>query len=259
MTEVHQAAQAGFSKASSTYVSGRPGYPKEIDSWLRDSLGLGPNKRVVDLGAGTGKFTAHLAPTGAEVIAVEPVRPMLDELRRCYPSVRAEEGSASRIPLADESVDAVCCAQSFHWFASNETMEEIKRVLKPGGILGLIWNLRDETVDWVAALSRIMMPYQEGTPRFHEGQWRAVFPAEGFAELREISFEHAHRGRFETVVVDRILSVSFIAALSRSERQEVARQIRRLVHFNPDLSDRSEVRFPYRTLVAWTEKSSTGA
>ena len=254
MIEVHHAARSGFSRASSAYVSGRPGYPKKIDSWLRDTLGMGPNKRVVDLGAGTGKFTARLVRTGADVIAVEPVQPMLDELRRSYPSVRAKEGSAARIPLDNESADAVFCAQAFHWFASSETLDEIKRVLKPGGVLGLIWNIRDETVDWVAALSRIMSPYEEGTPRFHEGQWRSVFAADGFAELQEAKFEHAHRGHFDTVVVDRIMSVSFIASLSLRKREEVDRQIRRLVNSYPDLSDQTEVIFPYRTLVAWTAK-----
>jgi ubiquinone/menaquinone biosynthesis C-methylase UbiE len=183
---------------------------------------------------------------------------MLDELRRSHPSVSAKQGSAARIPLDDESADAVFCAQALHWFASNETLDEIKRVLKPGGILGLIWNVRDETVDWVAALSRITVPYEEGTPRFHEGQWRSLFPAEGFAELRERSFEHVHRGNFKTVVVDRILSVSFIAALPPSEREAVERQIRRLVNSHAELSDESDVRFPYRTLAVWTEKSTPG-
>ncbi len=229
-----------------------------IDSWLRDTLGMGSNKLVVDLGAGTGKFTAHLVRTGADVIAVEPVQAMLDELRRSHPSVRAKQGSATRIPLDDVSADAIFCAQAFHWFASTETLNEIKRVLKPGGILGLIWNIRDETSDWVAALSRIMSPYEEGTPRFHEGQWRSVFPAEGFAALREVTFDHAHRGHFDAVVVDRIMSVSFIAALSRSERAEVDRQIRLLVNSHASLSDQTDVSFPYRTLAAWTEKTPSG-
>ncbi len=255
MHEIHQAARSGFSKASSAYVSGRPGYPKAIDSWLRDTVGMCANKRVVDLAAGTGKFTAHLLRTGADVIAVEPVQPMLNELRRSYPSVCAKEGTATRIPLEDECADALFCAQAFHWFASAETMDEIRRVLKPGGIFALIWNIRDETTGWVAALSRIMAPHEKGAPRFHEGQWRSVFPAEGFAELREKTFEHAHRGHFESVVVDRVMSVSFIASLSRSEREEVSRQVRRLVNSYPDLSDETDVNFPYRTFVAWTEKS----
>jgi ubiquinone/menaquinone biosynthesis C-methylase UbiE len=258
MAEVHHAARSGFSKASSAYVSGRPGYPKEIDSWLRDTLGMCSNKRVVDLAAGTGKFTAHLLQTGADVIAVEPVQPMLDELRRSYPSACAKEGNATHIPLEDESADALFCAQAFHWFASEETMNEIRRVLKPGGVFGLIWNIRDETTGWVAALSRIMAPHEKGAPRFHEGQWRSVFPTEGFGDLREATFEHAHRGHFETVVVDRIMSVSFIASLPQSEREEVGQQVRRLVHVYPGLSDETDVTFPYRTFVTWTEKSLAG-
>jgi hypothetical protein len=103
-----------------------------------------------------------------------------------------------------------------------------------------------------------MAPHEKGAPRFHEGQWRSVFPAEGFAELREATFEHAHRGNFDTVVVDRVMSVSFIASLTRSEREEVSQQVRRLVNAYPGLSDETDVIFPYRTFVAWTEKSRAG-
>ena len=258
MAEIHHAARSGFSKASSAYVSGRPGYPKEIDRWLRDTLDMCSNKRVVDLAAGTGKFTDHLLQTGAEVIAVDPVQPMLDELRRSYPAACAMEGSATRIPLEDESADALFCAQAFHWFASTETMNEIKRVLKPGGVFGLIWNIRDETTGWVAALSRIMAPHEKDAPRFYAGHWRSVFPAEGFGDLREATFENAYRGHFETVVVDRVMSVSFIASLSRSEREEVSQQVRQLVIAYPGLSDETDVTFPYQTFVAWTEKSRAG-
>jgi len=255
MVEIHNAARTGYSNASSTYVSGRPGYPAEVDVWLRDTLGVGAGKRVVDLGAGTGKFTGHLVQTGADVVAIEPVPRMLDELRLACPSAVAMEGSAARVPLQDESVEAVFCAQAFHWFASVETLEEIKRVLKPKGVLGLIWNVRDDTVDWAAALSRIMMPYEAGTPRFHEGQWRSLFPADGFTELQEKEFQHRHRGDFETVVVDRIMSVSFIAALPQADRENVAREIRELKKFHPDMMAETGVAFPYRTLVAWADRS----
>lgn len=254
MVEVHKAAQTGYSRASSIYVSGRPGYPTEVNSWLRNTLGICAGKLVVDLGAGTGKFTTHLIQTGADVTAVEPVRPMLDELRRAFPSANAKEGSANRIPLNDETVDVVICAQAFHWFATSETLNEIKRVLKPKGILGLVWNVRDETSDWVAALSQIMRPYEEGTPRFYKGQWRSVFPAEGFTALKEVQFKHSHRGDFETVVVDRIMSVSFIASLPPSSREKVKGEIRRLLHSHPDLGNGADVKFPYLTLAAWIEK-----
>jgi len=254
MTQVHQAARSGYSKASDTYVSGRPGYPAAIDSWLQEILAMGAGRRIVDLGAGTGKFSAHLVQTGADVIAIEPVSAMLDKLRKDLPEVDARHGDATTIPLENSSVDALFCAQAFHWFATPETMQEIARVLKPQGILGLIWNVRDETCDWVARLSQIMAPFEEGIPRFHHGQWRSVFPAEGFSELKELTFEHAHQGNFETVVVNRIMSVSFIAALAQEIRADVEQQLWGLIKFYPQLANQKDISFPYQTLVAWTQK-----
>ncbi|MEM7225815.1 MAG: class I SAM-dependent methyltransferase [Pseudomonadota bacterium] len=254
MAEVNPAAREAFSQASAAYVTGRPGYPGEIDGWLKERVGIGPGSVVADLGAGTGKFTARLLGSGARVIALEPVDGMRDKLRETCPMAQALGANAAEIPLADESLDGIFCAQSFHWFATGDTLAEFRRVLKPGCALGLIWNMRDVTVDWVAALDRIMDPFERATPRFHEGQWRLCFPAEGFAPLIEEIFTHHHEGSFETVVVKRILSVSFIAALPDDRREEVARQVRQLAGTSPDLADPDHVRFPYKTLVAWTKK-----
>ena len=110
----------------------------------------------------------------------------------------------------------IVCAQAFHWFANPAALAEIHRVLKPGGMLGLIWNVRDESVAWVAALTRIMAPYEAGVPRYHSQEWRRLFPAEGFGPLRERHFPNSHSGPAEEVIVERILSVSFIAALAAS-------------------------------------------
>ena len=254
MVEVHVTAQTGFSRASATYASGRPGYPQAVSGWLRGTLGISAGDSVVDLGAGTGKFTACLARTGADVVAVEPVRPMLDVLRRAHPAVRTFEGSATQIPLADGSADAVFAAQAFHWFATREALDEIGRVLRPNGILGLVWNAPDETCDWVAALTAIMNQHIGDTPSFYNGQWRSVFPADGYSELQERRYGHAVTGDFESVVVDRVMSVSFNAALPDRYRMEVERQIRQLVHCYPELADKTDVTFPYQTLVAWAKK-----
>ena len=81
---------------------------------------------------------------GRTVIAVEPVQEMLDQLIRQFPQIDARTGSAQHIPLDDASMDAVVCAQSFHWFSTPEALQEIHRVLKPGGSLGLVWNVRDD-------------------------------------------------------------------------------------------------------------------
>ena len=210
---IHHAAAKGFAVGAANYVAGRPEYPPAIEAWLTHELGLDAGKTVLDLGAGTGKFSRSLLATGAKVIAVEPVAAMLDQLVRQYPEIESRRGSADAIPLGDASVNAVVCAQSFHWFATPAALHEIHRVLKPGGALGLVWNDRDNNVAWVAALTRIMKPFEGDTPRFHSQKWRAMFPAEGFGPLREKRFQNWHTGPPEQVIVDRILSVSFIAAL----------------------------------------------
>jgi len=67
MTNLHRAAAGGFEAGAGLYASGRPGYPAKIDDWLRDALGLAPGKAALDIGAGTGKFTARLVATGVRL------------------------------------------------------------------------------------------------------------------------------------------------------------------------------------------------
>jgi SAM-dependent methyltransferase len=244
---LHPAAGTGFAAGADAYVAGRPHYPTALAGWLAADLGLGPDKAALDLGAGSGKFTTLLGATGARVAAVEPVAAMRERLVAANPGVEAKEGTAERIPFADASFDAIVCAQSFHWFATPAALAEMRRVLKVGGSLGLIWNVRDERVDWAAALTRLIAPYQGDAPRYGSGRWRAVFPAEGFSELVERRFAHAHVGPPERVIVDRVLSTSFIAALPADERARVAAEVRALIAATPALAGRAEVAFPYET------------
>ena len=158
MSDVHPFAAAGFAKAAADYSAGRPDYPPEISSWLETELGLSSASKALDLGAGTGRFSAYLGACGAEVTAVEPVAAMREELLRSFPHLKVLAGTATQIPAPDSSFDGVVCAQSFHWFASATALGEIRRVLKPGGALGLVWNMRDETVDWVRELARLLAP-----------------------------------------------------------------------------------------------------
>ena len=254
MTDVHPIATGGYGRSADSYVRGRPDYPPAALDWLRSDLGLGPGQTALELGSGTGKFTRLLVETGADIAAVEPVAAMLDELRRSLPAVTALQGTAQRIPAADASADAVICAQAFHWFASADSLAEIHRVLKPGGMLGLIWNVRDQPVGWVAELTRIMAPYEGDAPRYYKGEWREAFPAPGFGELSERKFAHEHVGPAEQVLVDRVASVSFIAALDEKTRNEVRDDVRSLIADTPALADRSEVCVPYITRAYWTRR-----
>ena len=251
---IHATAQTGFDADAARYARGRPDYPAEVSGWLSDSIDLEPGKTVVDLGAGTGKFTRRLLATGARVVAVEPVAAMRAKLSADLPEVDVLDGSATVIPLPDASVDAIVCAQAFHWFATADALAEMHRVLKPGGILGLIWNTKDDSVSWVKAAFAVIEPYEGDVPRFHNGAWRAVFPADGFGPLHEEQFGHAHIGTPEAVLVDRLLSVSFISSLPDAERETVATRIRHLIATNPALAGKTEVAVPYTTYAFSTER-----
>ena len=249
VSNVHHSAVEGYSAKADAYVRGRPEYPPEVDRWIRFDLGIGRDKKVLDLGAGTGKFSGRLLTSGAKVIALDPVPAMLEQLVRQHPHIETKVGSAESLPFESEYFDSVICAQSFHWFATQKALAEICRVMKPQGQLGLIWNVRDESVKWVAALTKIIAPFEGDTPRYGTQKWRLLFPADGFSQLNEQQFSNEHIGPSEQVVVDRILSVSFIAALSPAEQDRVASQIRELITTTPELSGKIPVRFPYKTVA----------
>lgn len=142
MTGVHTSAQQGFSTQAVTYAQGRPDYPRQLTGWLTDTLRIDAQSTVIDLGAGTGKFTRLLSTLAPTLIAVEPVTQMGAQLTRLLPDVRLLEGTAEAIPLPPASADALVCAQAFHWFSTEAALAEIHRVLKPDGRLGLVWNVR---------------------------------------------------------------------------------------------------------------------
>lgn len=248
---VHPAAAEGFSRGAEAYSRGRPDFPPQSLAWLSTDLGLRAGKTALELGAGTGKFTRLLSATGATVIAVEPVAAMLRRVVEDFPGIAALRGEAQSLPLAPGTCDAVLCAQSFHWFASPAALAEIHRVLRPGGMLGLIWNVRDQSVDWVASLTKIMAPHEGDAPRFDSGEWRRVFPARGFGPLLEKSFAYSHVGAPAQVIVERIASVSFIAALDAPVRERVLDQVRSLIAATPALAGAKTVEFPYVTRVYW--------
>ncbi|MFY1667710.1 class I SAM-dependent methyltransferase [Pseudomonas sp. Pseu.R1] len=247
MSVVHKAAQVGFSTQAGTYTQGRPDYPDELSHWLRHTLNIDEQSSVVDLGAGTGKFTRLLVPLTDHLKAVEPVEPMRQEFAKGLPHTPIVGGTAEALPLADRSTDVLLCAQAFHWFANEQALAEIHRVLKPGGRLGLVWNVRDESVDWVAEITRIITPYEGDTPRFHTGEWRRPFNGLYFAQPELTCFRYSHSGSPETVIMNRFLSVSFIAALPDAEKADVTRQLRELIQTHPALRGHETVDFPYQT------------
>lgn len=147
-------SSTSFGAGVDAYEAGRPEYPEELIRWvLEPVLGRSGRPRVADVAAGTGKLTRGVVATGGEVVAVDPDEAMLEKLRGVVPGVPTFVGTAESLPLDDGCVDAVVLGQAWHWVDPLAGSREIARVLRPGGVLGLLWNLRDEAEPWVAGLN----------------------------------------------------------------------------------------------------------
>jgi SAM-dependent methyltransferase len=251
---VHETAAAGFGAAAEEYERSRPGYPEEAVDVLIRKLGIARGRQLLELGAGTGKLTRMLAPTGADIVAVEPVKSMREKFARELPGVPVLAAAAEALPHEEASFDAAVAAQAFHWFDGPRALAELHRVLRPGGTLGLIWNIKDESVPWVAALGEIIEPHERNTPRARTGKWRRAFgDTELFGELqhRAVPYEQVLNA---AGLVTRIASVSFIANLPEEERDDVLEKIRRLAEEHPDLRGKERFPLPYTTYVYWCER-----
>ena len=140
-----------FGATAEEYERFRPTYPPAAVDWL-----LPPGAtRVADVGAGTGKLTGPLLARGVEVAAVEPDPAMLAVLRREHPAAVPYLAGAEALPLPDHSVDAVLAGQAWHWFDHARAVPEVLRVLRPGGVLGLVWNGPDPRDLWEYDLARL--------------------------------------------------------------------------------------------------------
>ncbi|MCJ1461325.1 hypothetical protein MMC28_011707 [Mycoblastus sanguinarius] len=200
---IHSASTEGFKNASS-YEKHRPSYPPEaVESllWHLQVNGV-EGARILDLAAGTGKFTEILSRRGEnyEIIAVEPHEGMRDELKKkMLRGVKVMEGEAKNMNGVDsQSIDAVIAAQSmqvpgplkrsdivqaFHWFAKDEALEEIYRVLSPGRVFGMIWNIEDynaprswtPTTEWEAKMKDITWSFGNNVARLRHEKWKEVF------------------------------------------------------------------------------------
>jgi SAM-dependent methyltransferase len=235
-----------FGREAALYARARPSYPGAVVDWLTDGAGT-----VLDVGAGTGKFTASLVDRGLEVIAVEPDPLMLSTLTGALPSVTGLAGSAEQLPVADASVDLITAAQAWHWVDEELALPEAARALRPGGKLGLVWNIRDESVDWVAALSGVIQLSEAERALHHGFTIGAPF---GETERFEVTWELPLDVE---ALVDLVASRSDMITATPEHRNEVLDGVRDLVARHPDLAGRKTFQMPYRTFAFRAEVAAT--
>jgi SAM-dependent methyltransferase len=248
---IHFAADHGYTRAVEHYRRGRPSYPDDALGYLVEELGIGEGRDVLELGAGTGKFTELIALSGAAITAIEPVAAMREALERNCPTVTTLNGTAEAIPLGDAAVDVAVAAQSFHWFDGERALPELHRVCREGGMLGLIWNVRDASTDWSEQLTAIFDRLSGDGPRYRDGLWREAFErTELFGPLHHRVAYHVHHVTREGFM-DRVLSVSYVASASEDERERVIAEVNEMLDTDPELAGHDEIVMPYRTDVFW--------
>lgn len=237
MTGLTEARAASFGAAADAYERARPSYPEAAIDWILPQAA----RRVLDLGAGTGKLSRHLRARGLEVIAVEPSDGMRAELGRGLPDVRALAGSAEAIPLDDASVDAVVSGQAWHWFDPARAVPEVARVLRPGGGLGLIWNIRDLRDPWMSTFGALEPAHDNSEAESENPRVGAPFgPVDRFdLEWRQWTTPEA--------LIELLASRSYVIVLSEAERAALFAKVRRFLATDPSTAGSAEISVPYVT------------
>jgi SAM-dependent methyltransferase len=229
-------ASLSFGSAAAAYERGRPSYPPEAIDWL---LPRGARK-VLDLGAGTGKLTTRLVERGLDVVAVDPIPDMLEVLRSSLPETRALLGTAEDIPLEDNSVDAVLVAQAWHWVDPERAIPEVARVLRPGGRLGLVWNTRDERLGWVRELGQIIGSDGDGR------RFDVELPAP-FVERQRHQVEWTNY-LTPQALIDLVASRSYCITSPAEVRTRTLDQVRELLATHTALANSTGLAMPYVTV-----------
>jgi SAM-dependent methyltransferase len=237
----HSDRAASFSTGADVYARVRPTYPTEAVDWMVPHHAV----RVLDLAAGTGLLARRLTDRGHDVVAVDASRPMLDELAATLPDVETHLGTAEEIPLPDASVDAVTVGQAWHWFDPPRAAAELARVLRPGGTLAVVWNDRDERIDWVCRFGEILHAGDSLAPDSDQSTHPPALGA-AFDDAEVEEFRWLHRLATEDL---RTLAGtrSYLLTLPAEEREQVLQRVDDLVVTHPDLAGTREIAMPYVT------------
>jgi len=201
---------------------------------------------VVEVGAGTGKFTTQLIERKVTVFAVEPVRAMRDRLGALGPRVTPFDATAEHLPFDTASVGALVASQSLHWTDVSAALAEFDRALVPSGAVGLIWNFRDTEVAWQRDLDALLSELRGDAPHSRDGRWERAVDASTFG----VATSKTWRWSLTTDragVVDRVRSVSYVATMPEDDQRRVDERVRHIIDEHGLDSGTETILFPYVT------------
>lgn len=251
MSGLNPVAAGGFSTAAGHYARSRPAYARGAIGLLKEQL---PSGVVLDLAAGTGILTGQLLRAGRAMLAAEPLPEMLAQLRRALPTVPAVSATAEALPFVDGGFAAVTVAQAFHWFDAASALAEIRRVLRAGGVLAMVFNVRDETVPWVRELTDLVEAHSGGRPYGdpRDGSWEDVVArAGGFGPPSATRVDNPVRSSPQALL-DRVRSTSFVAVMAEDARERLLTDVRELVARTPGLTGEAAFVYPHVTeVIMW--------
>jgi SAM-dependent methyltransferase len=229
-----------FGDAASEYDDYRPGYPREAIEWIARAA-TRPIHEVADVGAGTGALSRLLVGEGYDVTAIDPDAKMLDQLKVGLKGVDCVVGRAEMLPLPTHSVDAVTVAQAFHWFDGARAAAEFRRVLRPGGVVGLIWNRRDDRVPWMSGLRPLVDDPNADISSVDEALAEI---AEYFPDVVRAEFSHSVPMTPEAYV-GLVGTFSFVRL--HSDAANILDSVRQYLATHDDTRNRNYIDVPYVT------------
>ncbi len=137
-----------FSATAARYATYRPRYPESLFDWLMQHV---PDRnRAWDCGTGTGQATKPLAKRFREVVATDPSEAQIAHAES-QGNVNYAVATAEESALATQSVSLVTVAQALHWFDLDRFYKEVRRVVRPNGVIAVwtyaLFSLGDEALD----------------------------------------------------------------------------------------------------------------
>ncbi len=242
-----------FSNRVEDYVKYRPQYPAKVIQVLEKEMGLTKDFVVADIGSGTGISSINFLNNGNKVYAVEPNKEMREAAESAFsgvPNFISVNGTAEETTLENKSIDLVFSGQAFHWFDKEKTKAEFDRILKPGGSVVLVWNVRNETTDFQKAYEQML---RDTIPEY-KGVTHKNIPENAIKDfffpqvLQRKSIDNSQEFDLEQLT-GRLRSSSY----SPKEGPEYEKVMKKVEEIFNKFQQNGKIKFEYSTDIYWAK------